>query len=101
MLLALASLGSGAGGGRPFRALWLAGLGALALALVSPLEVRYLYALTPALAVAAADGVLRLAGTRGGAVVAVVLLAAQCAAAQPGLVKQRYVPTASDRREPV
>ena len=101
MLLALASLGSGAGGVRSFRALWLAGLGAFALALVSPLEVRYLYALTPALAMAAADGVLRLARARGAAVVAVVLLAAQCAAALPGLVKQRYVPRASDRREPV
>ncbi|HET8647588.1 MAG TPA: hypothetical protein VFO85_18970, partial [Vicinamibacteria bacterium] len=63
-------------------AYWLAGA-ALALAgMVSPLEVRYLYALTIPLAAAAALGVLRLWDRgREGRAGAAVLLAAQAALA--------------------
>ena len=67
---------------RDLRAAWLAG-GVLALlAVVSPLEVRYLYALTVPLAVAAGAGALRL--TRkglGGRLVATLLVLAQAAQA--------------------
>jgi hypothetical protein len=52
---------------RDLSAFWM-GAGLLALpAIVSPLEVRYLYALAPALAIAAARGALAL-HARGGTV---------------------------------
>jgi hypothetical protein len=63
---------------RDLLAFWGAGLALALAAVVSPLEVRYLYALTLPLAVAAADGTLRLAlGGRLGVAPAVGLLAWQ------------------------
>jgi hypothetical protein len=67
---------------RDLRAAWLAGAALALLAVVSPLEVRYLYALTVPLAVAAGAGALRL--TRkglGGRLVAGLLVLAQAAQA--------------------
>lgn len=61
---------------RGLRAFWWTGVVLLALALVSPLEVRYLYALTLPLAVAAADGARRWAARGALARVAVALLLA-------------------------
>lgn len=71
--------------GRGLRALWMAGGGLLLLAVLSPLEVRYLYALTPAAALASAEGQARL-WRRGGAAAgaAGVLVLAQMAVAVPG-----------------
>jgi hypothetical protein len=81
----------GLGAGRPewrrgLRALWMAGGGLLLLAVLSPLEVRYLYALTPAVALAAAEGQARL-HRRGGAaaLAALLVLLAQAAVAVPNL----------------
>jgi hypothetical protein len=70
-------------GGRYARSLaawWVAGLALAIPAIVSPLEVRYLYGLTAAVALAAADGVRRLE-IRGGPsrLVGRVLCAAQLA----------------------
>ena len=59
-------------------ALWLAGALLALVGVVSPLEVRYLYALAPALAVASAGGALDLLRRGpGGQAAAVALLAAQ------------------------
>jgi hypothetical protein len=101
VLLGLVGLRSSLDAAPAFRALFGAGLLALILALVSPLEVRYLYALTPALAAAAAHGTLRLLRTRAGTVLVAILVVAQCSIALPGLVRQRYVPEVGDRGEPV
>ncbi len=81
---------------RGLRAFWLTGGVLFMLALVSPLEVRYLYALTLPLAVAAADGARRWAA-RGSAARAVValLLAAQAGLALRDLLEAvllRYRP---------
>jgi hypothetical protein len=46
--------------GRDLRAVWLAGAVLAMAAVVTPIEVRYLYALTFALAIAAAEGTRRL-----------------------------------------
>lgn len=63
---------------RDLLAFWAGGLVLLAAAVASPLEVRYLYALTLPLSVAAADGALRLArGGRLGLALAAGLLAWQ------------------------
>jgi hypothetical protein len=63
---------------RLLAALWLSGALLLAVAVVSPLEVRFIYALTAGVACAAASGTRQLA-SRGiaGRLAAVVLLAAQ------------------------
>jgi hypothetical protein len=63
--------------GRDLRAYWLAGAGLAVLAVVSPLEVRYLYALSIPLSVAAAAGGLALAarGLAGRLSAAALLLA--------------------------
>jgi hypothetical protein len=63
---------------RLLAALWLSGLLLLALAVVSPLEVRFVYALTAAVACAAGSGTRQLA-SRGtaGRLAAAVLLGAQ------------------------
>ena len=72
---------------RPFQALWVSG-GLLAMvAIVSPLEVRYLYALAPAVALLAADGLLWLRGQRMGKLVASVLFVTQAGLAVWGLVQ--------------
>ena len=72
---------------RPFFALWASG-GVLALvAILSPLEVRYLYALAPAVALLAADGLLWLRGQRMGKLLAFVLLLIQAGLAARGLVQ--------------
>jgi hypothetical protein len=52
--------------GRDLVAAWCAGAVLFAVALVSPLDVRYLYALTFAVAAAAAAGAARLFRSRGG-----------------------------------
>jgi hypothetical protein len=52
--------------GRDLVAVWCAGAVLFAVALCSPLDVRYLYALTFAVAVAAAAGAARLFRSRGG-----------------------------------
>jgi hypothetical protein len=63
--------------GRVLAALWGAGGALAALALVSPLEVRFVYALAPAIAVACARGAERLlSGGLAGRLGAVVALAA-------------------------
>jgi hypothetical protein len=66
---------------RDLAAYWCAGGILLAAAVVSPLEVRYLYALTVPLAVAAAGGAIRLGGRPVTALVAGVLVLAQVALA--------------------
>jgi hypothetical protein len=72
-------------------------LGAAALllpALASPLEVRYLLALGPAVAILAADGARRLAVRRpGGALVSTVLVCGQLVLAARNLLEavlERY-----------
>lgn len=98
--LALLGVGKGAhsenGLARDLTAFWCAGLALAATALVSPLEVRYLYALTLPVALAAGFGAMILweAGKwrRG---VAVVALAAQAVFAARGLAEAvlvRYRP---------
>jgi hypothetical protein len=74
---------------RPALAAWgLAGLALAFAALVSPLEVRYLYALTLPLAVVAAEGVeWLLARGPGGAVLAGLLLSWQACLAIQGVVE--------------
>ncbi|MET0555165.1 MAG: hypothetical protein ABW221_19135 [Vicinamibacteria bacterium] len=67
--------------GRDLRALWGAGAVLCLVALLSPLDVRYLYALTCAVAVAAAAGCLRL-WRSGGAQRALAVLAGLALAAQ-------------------
>jgi hypothetical protein len=63
---------------RDLTAYWASGLVLLLLAVATPLEVRYLYALTLPLAVAVADGLLRLLGLgRAGLLAALGLAAAQ------------------------
>jgi hypothetical protein len=54
-------------GARDLKAVWLAGAMLFCAAIVTPLESRYLYALTPVLAMAASTGVEHLwgLGTRG------------------------------------
>jgi len=82
---------------RDLTAYWLAG-GLLALAAVfSPLEVRYVYALTLPLAVAGSLGFHRLAssGRRGGVWLASILLCAQAGLGAWGIVRAllfRYRP---------
>jgi len=72
---------------RAFLALWASG-GLLALiATLSPLEVRYLYALGPAVALLAADGLSWLRGQRGGLLFASVLFMSQVGLAARGLVQ--------------
>jgi hypothetical protein len=77
--MALAVLGRPGPEERDWRAFWLAGAGLALLATFSPLEVRYVYALSPALAAAMAAGFLGL-WRRGGAARALGLLLA-CAQA--------------------
>jgi hypothetical protein len=74
---------------RPVLAAWgLAGLALAFAALVSPLEVRYLYALTLPLAVVAAEGVeWLLARGGGGAVMAGLLLSWQAWLAIQGVLE--------------
>lgn len=78
LLLALAGLPRPSTGtlGRDLTALWLAGAALAVAAVVSPLEVRYLYALAPVLSVAAATGAAALwvKGTFGRALAAALLL---------------------------
>ena len=78
VLLALIGLPRASAGrpGRDLLAYWIAG-GLLALtAVVSPVDVRYVYALAPVLAVAASSGLVRLWQRGGGArFLGVVLLA--------------------------
>jgi hypothetical protein len=63
---------------RDLAGFWLAGAVLALVGVVSPLEVRYVYALAPALVVAAAGGALALLRRGpGGRFVAVALLAAQ------------------------
>jgi hypothetical protein len=61
---------------RDLAAFWVGGLALALPAVVSPLEVRYLYALTPAVAIAAAFGFERLARKPGAVSVAAWLLLA-------------------------
>ena len=70
--------------GAALRALLLAGALLLLPAVASPLEVRYLYALTPAVAWLAADGAAWLArrGGAGTAVAGLLLIAQAVLAAQ-------------------
>jgi hypothetical protein len=81
---------------RELAAFWLSGAVLLVAALVSPLETRYVYALTPVVAVAAAQGLLMLWEGRGGRrLAAVALLMLQAALAARGLVEAllyRYRP---------
>lgn len=56
----LAVLGRPSAEEREWRAVWLAGAGLALLATLSPIEVRYVYALAPAVAVAMAAGFRRL-----------------------------------------
>jgi hypothetical protein len=94
--IALAVLGRprlrGSGREREFAALWLTGGVLLIVAMASPLEVRYLYALTLAVAVAAAGGLLRLweRGTLG-RLAALGLLAAQATLASRGVLEALLV----------
>jgi hypothetical protein len=82
--------------GRDLAAFWWAGAVLLLFAVVSPLEVRYLYALTIPLAVAAARGALRLSSLgRGGVALAVLLVLAQAWLALAGIADallHRYRP---------
>lgn len=81
---------------RPFRggldldlaAYWATGLVLAVLAVTTPVEVRYVYALTLPLSVAAADGWLRLRG-RGNAGMAIgaALLAGQCLVAAQAIAE--------------
>jgi hypothetical protein len=77
-------------------AYWLAGAALAALALLSPLEVRYLHALTLPLAVAVGTGADRLLGRgRWAGALAVALLCGQTALAGAGIVEgvlYRYRP---------
>jgi hypothetical protein len=70
----------------PFRACWLAGAGLALLATLSPLEVRYLYALTPAAALLAAEGLSWLVRQRGGVPAVAVLALVQLGLAARGIV---------------
>lgn len=73
---------------RDLLAFWLGGLALLALAVLTPLEVRYLYALTLPLAVAVADGALVLwARGRAGRLVALALLGWQAWLCGQGLAE--------------
>jgi hypothetical protein len=98
LLLALAGLPRPSRGDaeRLLAALWLSGALLLAVALVSPLEVRYVYALTAAVACAAASGCLRLgAAGAGGRLVAALLVLAQAVLAAGTIaeaVVSRYRP---------
>lgn len=81
---------------RELLAYWLAGAALALLAVVSPLEVRYLYSLALPLAVAAGSGLRRLlAGRAAARVLGWSLLAAQTALAMYGLAEKvllRYRP---------
>jgi hypothetical protein len=81
--IALAVVGrpdpGGAGLDRDLAAYWGAGAVLAAAAVVSPLEVRYLYALALPLAVAAAQGVIVLGKRRDTAFAAALLVALQAA----------------------
>lgn len=80
--------------GRDLRALWLAGGVLCLVALASPLDVRYLYALTLAVAAAAAAGAQRLVAEGGArralAVLGTAALAAQGALGIAQALWQRY-----------
>ena len=73
---------------RDLAAYWIAGAALVVPAIVTPLDVRYLHALTLPLAVAAAWGLAELPG-RGmaGRIAGAVLIAAQCALAARGIVE--------------
>jgi hypothetical protein len=72
---------------RALLAFWLAGLALAALAVVSPLEVRYLYALTLPLAIAASGAAFELAEAgRGGFLLAAGLVALQAVVGVSNLV---------------
>ena len=96
--LALALLGrprpSRGGLDRDLTAWWGAGLVLLALSLVTPLDVRWVYGLGPVVAVAAASGAAFLAATgRAGRAGAAVLLAAHASLgvwAAAGALWERY-----------
>lgn len=90
-VVVLAVIGRPRGGtemARDFTAFWLAGAMLFSAAVVTPLEARYLYALAPALAIAASSGVERLwaLGTRG-KLVASGLVAAQIGIGLAALVR--------------
>jgi hypothetical protein len=81
---------------RDLAAYWAAGAALALPAILTPLDVRYLYALTVPLAAAGAAGLVRL-GQRGrtGALAAWLLLACQAAWGLRGLVEAvalRYRP---------
>jgi hypothetical protein len=59
--LAAGALGPSGAGPKEMRGLALTGLPFLLAAALTPLEVRYLYAVSPAVALLAADGLLRAA----------------------------------------
>ena len=88
--------GSGPTLDRDLAAYWAAGAALAVLAIVSPLDVRYLYALTVPLAAAAGAGFVRLRERgRAGLVAAWLLFAAQVAWGLRGLVEAivyRYRP---------
>jgi hypothetical protein len=81
---------------RDLAAYWAAGALLAVPAVLTPLDVRYLYALTVPLAAAAGAGLVRLRDRgRAGAVAAWLLLAGQAAWGLRGLVEglvQRYRP---------
>jgi hypothetical protein len=69
----------------PFRASLLAGAALAFAAVLSPLEVRYLYALTPAVALLAAEGLERLGRWRTGLAAAAILALVQFGLAARGI----------------
>ena len=80
-------------GDRGTAALALAGAPFLLAAVVSPLEVRYLYAVAPVVALLAADGIVALAGRLRGRLLAGLAVALQSWLAVAGLVRavlERY-----------
>jgi hypothetical protein len=72
-------------------AFWGAGVVMAALAVTTPIEARYAYALTLPLAIAAADGARRLAGrSRVGTAAAAFLLAAQVVVAAQAIAEALF-----------
>jgi hypothetical protein len=72
---------------QPFRGLWIAGTILALVAVATPLEVRYLYALAPAAAVLAADALQRMSARRGGRLLVAGLLLVQGGLAAAGIVR--------------
>ena len=93
VLLAAFGLWARRGLPRGTAALALAGAPFLLAAIISPLEVRYLYAVGPAVALLAADGVVALGANLRGRALAALALAPQVWLAVAGLVRavlERY-----------